>query len=248
VLNEMIGILLKTIEKPFLKSSELQYLEAKQVVKAVLFDLDGTLIDSAPDLAAAADKMRLDRGLASIPYASYRPMAGAGARGMLGVAFGMAPEHPNFLAWREEFFYNYEMCLTERTKAFLGVEEMLCTLRFRGLPWGIVTNKSARFTDALVRQMPLLQDAVVVISGDTTLHAKPHPEPMYEAARRLKIAPQLCVYIGDDKRDIEAGQAAGMPSLAATWGYMGSHDVSTWQANASLKEPDSLLDWLDGQQ
>ena len=217
-----------------------------RIIRAVLFDLDGTLIDSAPDLAAAADKMRLDRGLPSIPYDKYRPMAGAGARGMLGIAFNMAPEHHNYVAWREEFFYNYEMCLTQRTKAFLGVEELLATLSMRGLAWGIVTNKSKRFTDPLVRQMPVLRGAAVVISGDTTAHAKPHPEPMFEASRRLKTEPQYCVYIGDDKRDIEAGQAAGMPSLAATWGYMGSHDVSTWHADATLKEPDCVLDWLDG--
>jgi N-acetyl-D-muramate 6-phosphate phosphatase len=217
-----------------------------RIIRAVLFDLDGTLIDSAPDLAAAADKMRLDRGLPSIPYDKYRPMAGAGARGMLGIAFNMAPEHHNYVAWREEFFYNYEMCLTQRTKAFLGVEELLATLSMRGLAWGIVTNKSKRFTDPLVRQMPVLRNAAVVISGDTTAHAKPHPEPMFEASRRLKTEPQYCVYIGDDKRDIEAGQAAGMLSLAATWGYMGSHDVKTWNADATLREPDCVLDWLDG--
>ena len=219
---------------------------SRHTIRAVLFDLDGTLIDSAPDLAAAADKMRLDRGLASLAYEKYRPMAGAGARGMLGVAFDMTSEHPNFVAWREEFFYNYEVCLTHRTKAFLGVEELLATLSMRGLAWGIVTNKSMRFTDALVRQMPLLRDAKVVISGDTTAHAKPHPEPMFEASRRLKVASPHCVYVGDDKRDIEAGQAAGMPSLAATWGYMGSHDVNSWNADAALKEPDGVLDWLDG--
>jgi N-acetyl-D-muramate 6-phosphate phosphatase len=236
----------KLFDKPFVQANELNRLGRQQVVKAVLFDLDGTLIDSAPDLAAAADKMRIDRGMPSIPYEQYRPMAGAGARGMLGVAFGMAPEHPNFVAWREEFFYNYEMCLTQRTKAFAGVEELLCSLKLRGLPWGIVTNKSARFTDALVRQMPILKDAATVISGDTTAYAKPHPEPMYEASRRINIAPQHCVYVGDDKRDIEAGQAAGMLSLAATWGYMGSHDVNTWNADAALKEPDCVLEWLDG--
>jgi 2-phosphoglycolate phosphatase len=223
-----------------------RHVTSARTIRAVLFDLDGTLIDSAPDLAAAADKMRLDRGLPSIPYDKYRPMAGAGARGMLGIAFNMAPEHHNYVAWREEFFYNYEMCLTQRTKAFLGVEELLATLSMRGLAWGIVTNKSKRFTEPLVRQMPVLRQAAVVISGDTTAHAKPHPEPMFEASRRLKTEPQYCVYIGDDKRDIEAGQAAGMPSLAATWGYMGSHDVSTWNAQAALKEPDCVLDWLDG--
>jgi N-acetyl-D-muramate 6-phosphate phosphatase len=217
-----------------------------RIIRAVLFDLDGTLIDSAPDLAAAADKMRLDRGLPALPFESYRPMAGAGARGMLGVAFDMTPEHYNYIAWREEFFYNYEMNLTQRSKAFAGVEDLLSTLYMRGMSWGIVTNKSKRFTDPLVRQMPVLRDAATVISGDTTPFAKPHPEPLYEAAKRLHVEPQYCVYVGDDLRDIQAGRAAGMPSLAATWGYMGSHDVSSWKADALLKEPDNLLDWLDG--
>jgi N-acetyl-D-muramate 6-phosphate phosphatase len=217
-----------------------------RIIRAVLFDLDGTLIDSAPDLAAAADKMRLDRGLPALPFESYRPMAGAGARGMLGVAFDMTPEHYNYIAWREEFFYNYETNLTQRTKAFAGVEDLLSTLYMRGMTWGIVTNKSKRFTDPLVRQMPVLRDAATVISGDTTPFAKPHPEPLCEAAKRLHVETQYCVYVGDDLRDIEAGRAAGMPSLAATWGYMGSHDVSSWKADALLKEPDNLLDWLDG--
>lgn len=218
----------------------------QRIIRAVLFDLDGTLIDSAPDLAAAADKMRLDRGLTSLPFEKYRPMAGAGARGMLGVAFDMTPEHYNYVAWREEFFYNYEISLTQRTKAFVGVEDLLSTLYMRGMTWGIVTNKSKRFTDPLVRQMPVLRDAATVISGDTTPFAKPHPEPLFEAAKRMCVEPQYCVYVGDDLRDIEAGHAAGMPSLAATWGYMGSHDVSSWKADALLKEPDNLLDWLDG--
>ena len=237
---------MKIIEKTFIKANELKYVATQTTIKAVLFDLDGTLIDSAPDLAAAADKMRIDRGLKSLPFEQYRHMAGAGARGMLGVAFEMAPEHPNFIAWREEFFYNYEMCLTQRTKAFKGIDELLCSLKMRGLQWGIVTNKSVRFTSALVRQMPILKDAAVVISGDTTAHAKPHPEPLFEAVRRLNMVPKNCIYVGDDKRDIEAGQAAGMPSLAATWGYMGSLDVSTWQADAALLEPDCVLAWLDG--
>ena len=217
----------------------------QRIIRAVLFDLDGTLIDSAPDLAAAANKMRIDRGLPALPFENYRSMAGAGARGMLGVAFDMTPEHYNYIAWREEFFYNYEMNLTQRTKAFAGVEDLLSTLFMRGLTWGIVTNKSKRFTDPLVRQMPVLRDAAAVISGDTTPFAKPHPEPLYEAAKRLRVEPKYCVYVGDDLRDIEAGRAAGMPSLAATWGYMGSHDVNSWKADALLKEPDNLLDWLD---
>ena len=137
-------------------------------VHAVLFDLDGTLIDSAPDLGAAADKMRTDRGLPSLPPAHYRPMAGAGARGMLGVAFNVAPEDPGYDALREEFFVNYENCMTQRTYAFEGVSDLLQALVLKGLPWGVVTNKASRFTDPLTRAMPLFASAATVISGDTT--------------------------------------------------------------------------------
>ena len=214
-------------------------------IKAILFDLDGTLIDSATDLGLAADQMRLDRHLPSLPIDLYRPMAGAGARGMLKVAFDMSPEHPEFLTYREEFFANYEARMTLMTYAFDGVEHVLDSLKTMGLKWGIVTNKSKRFTDPLVMQMPLLNSSSVNISGDTTAFSKPHPEPLLEAARRLQFAPHECVYVGDDKRDIEAALAAGMPALAACWGYMGEHDVQTWGAHALLQEPLDLLTWLD---
>ena len=214
-------------------------------VQAVLFDLDGTLIDSAPDLGAAADKMRTDRGLPSLPLETYRPMAGAGARGMLGIGFGMTPDHPDFAAMKEEFFVNYESCLTQRTFTFKGVDALIGKLNDLGLPWGVVTNKSSRFTDPLTRAMPLFVTARVVISGDTTPHAKPHPEPLYEAARRLGIAPLKCLYVGDDHRDIVAGLAAGMGTVAATYGYLGSvADTASWGAHASIATPLALLPLL----
>ncbi len=216
-------------------------------VKAVLFDLDGTLIDSAPDLGAAADKMRTDRGLPSLPDAAYRPMAGAGARGMLSVAFGMNPDSPGFDAMREEFFVNYERCMTERTYVFEGVEDMLSQLETRGVLWGVVTNKSKRFTEPLAAQMPLFTNASVVISGDTTPHAKPHPEPLLEAARRLQLDPSQCVYVGDDERDILAARAAGMYSVAACYGYLGAKaDTAEWGADAEIKSPPQLLQSLTG--
>lgn len=216
-----------------------------KAVQAVLFDLDGTLIDSAPDLGAAADKMRTDRGMPSLPLAHYRPMAGAGARGMLGVAFGMTPEHPEFLAYREEFFCNYENAMTERTFIFEGVLEMVQALQAMNLPWGVVTNKSERFTLPLTAGMPLFASASVVISGDTTPHSKPHPEPLFEAARRLGFAPERCVYVGDDERDIVAGRAAGMGTVAATYGYLGQTDVSQWQADAHIDLPTRLLKLIE---
>ncbi len=213
---------------------------------AILFDLDGTLIDSAPDLGAAADQMRVDRGLPSLPLEGYRHMAGAGARGMLGIAFGMTPEHPDFGAYKEEFFRNYERRMTQLTRAFDGVVELLQALQQRGLPWGIVTNKSSRFTDPLVRQMALLNPAAVVISGDTTPHAKPHPEPLFEAARRLRLDPNRCWYVGDDERDIVAGRAAGMQTLAATYGYLGAvADWQAWGADDAIYQPQGLLKKLE---
>ena len=216
-------------------------------VKAVLFDLDGTLIDSAPDLGAAADKMRTDRGLPSLPDAAYRPMAGAGARGMLSVAFGMTPDSPEFEAMREEFFVNYERCMTARTYVFEGVHDMLSQLEARGVLWGVVTNKSKRFTEPLAAQMPLFANASVVISGDTTPHAKPHPEPLLEAARRLELDPSQCVYVGDDERDILAARAAGMYSVAACYGYLGAKaDTAEWGADVEIKSPAQLLQSLAG--
>ncbi len=214
-------------------------------VQAVLFDLDGTLVDSAPDLGAAVDKMRVDRGLASLPLAHYRPMAGAGARGMIGVAFGLTPEHPDFAVLREEFFANYAQCLTRNTYAFAGVHELIADLVALDLPWGVVTNKSARFTDPLTRAMPLFASARTVISGDTTPHAKPHPEPLLEAARRLAMEPGRCLYVGDDERDIVAGLAAGMGTVVATYGYLGQQtDPSQWGAHASINFPGALLQLL----
>ncbi len=210
-------------------------------IQAILFDLDGTLIDSAPDLGAAADKMRTDRGLPSLPLARYRPMAGSGARGMLGIAFGMTPDHTDFAMMKEEFFVNYERCMTERTFAFDGVDALIQNLVSRKLPWGVVTNKSSRFTEPLTRAMPLFASAGTVVSGDTTLHAKPHPEPLFEAARRLNVDPKHCIYVGDDHRDIVAGQAAGMGTVAATYGYLGSVETSKWGAQVSIAMPGDLL-------
>jgi phosphoglycolate phosphatase len=216
-----------------------------QNIQAVLFDLDGTLIDSAPDLGAAVDKMRVDRGMPSLPLLHYRPMAGAGARGMIGLAFGFTPEHPEYDALKEEFFCNYENCMTERTFAFEGVSQMIEALVSAKLPWGVVTNKSKRFAEPLTQGMSLFETAAVVISGDTTPHAKPHPAPLLEAARRLGIAPEACVYVGDDERDIVAGHAANMKTVAATYGYLGVHsDVEKWGAHAQIHSPSELLNLI----
>jgi 2-phosphoglycolate phosphatase len=213
-------------------------------VQAVLFDLDGTLVDSAPDLAAAADQMRISRGLASLPFEDYRPMAGAGARGLLAVALGISPEHADYARLREEFFTNYEARLTAGTHVFEGVATLLAALSQQGLPWGIVTNKMERFGLPLVQAMPVLAAAGVLICGDTTAHAKPHPLPLLEAARRLGVAPHACVYVGDDQRDIVAGKSAGMATVAACYGYLGAIDLAQWQADRVIKSPLDLLQVL----
>jgi 2-phosphoglycolate phosphatase len=212
--------------------------------KAVLFDLDGTLIDSAPELGAAADQMRTARGLASLPMERYRPMAGAGARGMLGVAFGITPDAPDFALLREEFFLNYEARMMH-TRVFEGVAELVAALCAHGLRWGVVTNKSLRFTEPLTRAMPLFATARAIVSGDTTPYAKPHPEPLFEAARRLGVPPERCIYVGDDERDMEAGRAAGMGTVAAAYGYMGADsDITLWEAGTVIESPLELLQLL----
>lgn len=214
-------------------------------IAAVLFDLDGTLIDSAPDLGAAADQMRVARGMPSLPLSLYRPMAGAGARGMLDIAFGITVDAPGYEEMREEFFSNYAACMTERTVVFDGVEEMIAHLERHKLPWGVVTNKSSRFTEPLTCAMPLFKGARAIISGDTTPHAKPHPEPLLEAARRLGLPPDQCLYVGDDERDVVAGLAAGMKTVAATYGYLGNKtEVQAWGAHAEINSPLALLQLL----
>lgn len=215
-------------------------------IRAILFDLDGTLIDSAPDLGAAADQMRVARGMPSLPMADYRPFAGSGARGMLRVAFGMQPEDAEFPAMREEFFQNYERRMTQDTTVFDGVADMLNRIVAQQLQWGVVTNKSKRFTEPLSRQMPLFASAGAVVSGDITPHAKPHPEPLLEAARRIGVDPQDCVYVGDDERDIIAGKAAGMHTVAAVYGYLGEkQSVAHWEADDVINSPHELLKRLN---
>lgn len=215
-------------------------------IQAVLFDLDGTLIDSAPDLGFAADVMRVARGLPSLPLEHYRSMAGAGARGMIQVAFGHGPDHPKFEALREEFLNNYETCMAQRTTVFDEVDTLLQTLEQRGLPWGVVTNKWERFALPLTAGMPLFRRAATIVGGDTTPHAKPHPEPLFEAARRIGLPPEVCLYVGDDERDIVAGRAAGMPTVAARYGYLGAkNDVTHWNADAVIENPLQLLNFLN---
>ena len=209
--------------------------------KAVLFDLDGTLVDSAPDLAAAINKVRSDRQLPLTPYALLRPVASAGAQGLIRVAFGMESDHEDYPDLVEAFLQNYAAAIAVRTTLFDGIPEILDLLRAKGIPWGVVTNKRHYLTVPLLEEIGL-HDAACVISGDTTAHPKPHPEPILEAARRAGVEPHECWYIGDDVRDVLAGNAAGSVTIAVNWGY--GEDTASWGADLIVDTPWQILEML----
>ena len=214
-------------------------------VTAVLFDLDGTLADSAGDLALALNQIRASRGLPPLPAADLRPYASSGARGLLHRGMGVTTDHPEYAALRETFLANYAACLAQTTTLFEGMSDTLDSIEARGLRWGIVTNKFERFTGPVVAAIGLTQRAAIVVAGDTTPHAKPHPAPLLHAAYAMNVAPSACVYVGDDLRDVEAGAAAGMSTLVAGYGYMGvGGDPRRWPATGWIDRPRDLLDWL----
>lgn len=215
--------------------------------RAILFDLDGTLADTAPDLAAAVNQLRIKRNLQPAPYEHLRVVASAGARGLIGTAFGIAPGHDDYETLRTEFLENYIASIAVKTHLFEGIAGLLEGLIQRKLQWGIVTNKAARLTDILVPKIGL-QHAGCVISGDTTAHSKPHPAPLIEAARRLGVQTQHCWYVGDDIRDIQAGHAAGMITVAAAWGYCGDSLPVSWGADTIAATPHALLQMIASHQ
>lgn len=215
-------------------------------VRAVLFDLDGTLADTAPDLGGAVNRMRLRRSLDALPLERLRPVASAGARGMLGVGFGVTPGQDGYDDLRDEFLAEYESALDRDSCLFDGVADLLRALELRGLAWGIVTNKVMRYTRPVVAGLGLAR-AGVVIAGDSTPHPKPHPAPLRAACTVLGVEPSQAIYVGDDLRDIEAARAAAMPSVAVRYGYLGTAGpVDTWGADAVVDTPLELLGLLRG--
>ena len=210
--------------------------------QGVFFDLDGTLADTAPDLVAATNQLLVARNLTPKPYEFLRPYASAGARGLLEGAFGIHPDHPDFISLRDEFFGNYEKALLVESKLFDEMHHLLDQMDSAKLPWGIVTNKSARFTNPLIDLMGLGQRAIATVSGDTTPHSKPHPEPILHAARLANIDPTKSIYVGDDIRDVVAGKAAGMKTVAAAYGYCGCKEPpEAWGADYIINQPLELL-------
>jgi phosphoglycolate phosphatase len=216
-------------------------------VQAVLFDLDGTLADTAADLAAAINKMRAARSLAPLPLEALRPCASAGARGLLKTAFNIAPENAGYEALREEFIHLYAANICQQTRLFEGIQALLDSLTARSISWGIVTNKVASLTEPLLERLGIAAQAGCIVSGDTTAHAKPHPAPLLHAARVLDIPAAAILYVGDDLRDIQAGHAADMLTIAAAYGYCGGDTpVHTWQAEWIVDSVDQLHILLNG--
>lgn len=205
--------------------------------KLILFDFDGTLADTAPDLAAAANKARARKGLPPLPYETLRPMASQGARGLLKAGLDMDPDHPDYEACRQQFLDDYEQDMTSGTSLFPGVPTLLATLRDNGYRWGIVTNKVEYLALPLVRHLGLDAECAITVGGDTTANRKPHPAPLLYAADKAGFAPDQCLYIGDDERDIQAGKAAGMKTIVAAYGYCGHGGAERWHADALAATP-----------
>lgn len=213
----------------------------------VLFDLDGTLVDTAPDLIACLNKAFARHGFATVNAATVKPFISYGAAAMIKDCLGDAvtlAEQEIILATMLDF---YEENIAEHSVFFPGILEALATIEARGLKWGVITNKRERFTLPLMAALGLDSRAACIISGDTTAHPKPHAEPMLEACRRAAVHPKQCVYIGDAHHDIMAGKNAQMQTLAAVYGYLKPDDApETWGADALVNTPSDFLTWLDG--
>ncbi len=210
-------------------------------MRAVLFDLDGTFADTAPDMARALNVIRRQRGLAALPLATIRPHVSHGARGMLDVGFGISPQHETFVALRDAFYDEYQRNICVESALFDGVDSLVDMLEKHNIVWGIVTNKAARFALPIAEALGFAQRAACIVCGDTTAHTKPHPVPLLHAAALIGVNPAHTIYVGDDERDIQAAHAAGMRGVAAAYGYINAdNDTKAWGAEFSIATPYGL--------
>jgi phosphoglycolate phosphatase len=216
-------------------------------IRAVLFDLDGTLADTAPDLAGALNRLLAEHGRGPVPLERARPVTSSGARGMLQIGFGIDPQDPRYERLKARFLDLYGDRVCGETRLFDGIAELLAALERRGLAWGVVTNKPERFTVALLEALALRARAACVVGGDTAERAKPHPDPLLHAVQVLGVEPARCLYVGDDLRDVQAARAAGMPVIAAAYGYLGDGDGNphAWGADAVIAHPFEVLNHLE---
>lgn len=212
----------------------------------ILFDLDGTLVDTAPDLGLAANLVREDLGMAPLPMSHYRPAASGGARGLLKVALDITPEHPEYPDRKDRFLHHYRRHLSRGSRPFPGVAEMLALLERTGILWGVVTNKVAALSEPLMSDLGLRGRCACLVSGDSTPKPKPAPDPLLLACRQVGLAAGHCIYVGDDERDILAGRAAHMRTVAAGWGYLGDKpDPHTWSADVVVDTPEELAQLIE---
>lgn len=217
-------------------------------VNTVYFDLDGTLADTAPDLASSLNALRAEHGLPALPFEQIRPVVSHGGNALIQLAFNQTPDDPGFAALRERFLQIYNDRLHADSQLFEGMEQVLESLEKKGIQWGIITNKPLWLTTPLLEKMHLQERAACVVCGDSTTHRKPHPAPMLLALQLTGSSAGKSVYIGDHKRDIEAGRAVNMKTLVALYGYLSANDQpGEWQADGMINSPDEILEWLEKQ-
>ncbi|MEK9825109.1 MAG: HAD-IA family hydrolase [Methylotenera sp.] len=208
----------------------------------ILFDLDGTLVDTAHDLGYALNLQREKHGLPALTHETIRPYASHGSKGLLLVGFGLSTDDPTFADMRDEYLALYDAVLVRKPVLFEGVPDLLNRLDERLIPWGVVTNKPRRFTQPLLENIGLLDRAKSVVCADDVARPKPYPDSLYLACQHAGIPPELCWYVGDAQRDIEAGRAAGMRTVVAMYGYLGDEDEpQTWGADSAIDKPTDLL-------
>lgn len=215
------------------------------VIRTVLFDLDGTLADTAPDMAQALNRLLTENGQAPLAYELIRPQVSFGGKALIRLAFELDPKTDEFEVLRQRFLTFYQQDLCKQTTLFEGIPRVLDHIAEAGLNWGIVTNKPAYLTDPLIEQLGLKDRAVTVVSGDTTQNSKPHPQPLLHACTQAGSQPHQCLFVGDARRDIEAGHNANMQTLVARFGYLHADDrPEEWGADGLIDSPAEIIDWL----